>query len=370
MSVKNKNQKSKSRPKQPKKPRGRKKPGNGSQKPKFGIDSKRLVAPVAMTNVVRTNRPKFTTLDNGDCRITHREYIGDITAGLATPSVFNLNSFALNPGQGGTFPWLSRIAANYESYVFESLNFCYETEASTNLGGTVIMAIDYDAVDNPPISKQQAMAYRSSIRTSPWNGVRHRSVREDLQKSKSFYIRTLTQPLNTDLKTYDTGVLYVISQGVSTSGATLGELYVEYTVKLLTPAFGIAFDSLVVGGSIASTGAGVTPANPFGTTPAVGNTNFGFSINGTSQLNIVYPGYYLCSWEGHGGTGVTGNGVVMNQGGTATRVYNNIDVAATQCVSTWIIITINPNTLASFTITATTITTASLFLATAPIGSL
>lgn len=70
--------------------------------------------------MVRNSAPRFEALRNGDCIITHREYVGDISAGTGTPSVFNVTQYAINPGQQNLFQWLSRIASNYESYKFEA----------------------------------------------------------------------------------------------------------------------------------------------------------------------------------------------------------------------------------------------------------
>jgi len=96
-------------------------------------ETKAKSAPVAKSRTVKTNKPKIKTLSNGDCVITHREYVADILAGANNPSAFNVTTFPVNPGQSSSFQWLSRIAANYESYQFQSLSAEYETEAPTSL---------------------------------------------------------------------------------------------------------------------------------------------------------------------------------------------------------------------------------------------
>jgi hypothetical protein len=193
---------------------------------------------VAQGKVKKTGKPKMQTLRNGDCHIVHREYIQDLTAQGSSPSTFNVAAtLSCNPGQAGTFPWLSKIAANFESYKFNKLKFCYETEAPSSLGGTQVLAVDYDASDAAPLTKQQALAYRGSVRSPPWQNCCHTSIKEDLSKEKTYYVRPGAQPANTDIKTYDVGVLYAINQGVTTGGAVTGELYVEYDVTLMTPLY-------------------------------------------------------------------------------------------------------------------------------------
>lgn len=345
--------------------RGRGRRGPGQQQPRG--DQKQRTAPVAQTNINRTRKPDVRTLPNGDCIITHREYVEDVVAGAGTPSPFTTQGLPINPGQRGTFQWLSRIAANYESYAFESLSFCYETEASTTLGGTLMLAIDYDAADPAPTSKQQAMAYRSSTRTAPWAGCRHRSLREDLAKNKSNFVRIGAQPPNTDIKTYDIGNLFVISQGVSTSGATLGELYVEYTVKLMTPVFESQSDLVPVGGSFTSGGA-PDAANPMGNIPMPNPNNYGLVLDGNSNLSIANPGTYMVYLSGTG-TVITAVALTPDAHAISILIDQQIDAGGLFHVSVWQVTVAEPAVLA-FALTATTVTQSLMLVGTAPPGSL
>jgi hypothetical protein len=177
------------------------------------------------------------TLRNGDCHIVHREYVAEVLAQASSPSTYQVSQFPINPGQSQLFQWLSNIAQNFESYRFRKLRFCYETEAPSSLGGSLILAIDYDASDAAPLSKQQMLAYRGSVRSAPWTECEHSSIGEDLNKQKSYYVRPGVQPAGTDIKMYDVGNLWVATQGVTTGGATCGELYVEYDVLLMTPVY-------------------------------------------------------------------------------------------------------------------------------------
>lgn len=216
-----------------KKPRQRK--GRNTNNTNQGPISR--TAPVATSKNTKTQRPKMRTMKNGDCHIIHREYISDINASSGSPSVFSVTPFPVNPGQSSTFQWLSKVASNFESYKFNKLKFDYETEAPTSLGGTLMLTLDYDATDPPPVSKQQAMAYRGSVRSAPWTPCCHTSILEDLSKNKSYFVRPGSQPANTDIKLYDVGNLFVISKGVTTADAALGELYVDYDVMLMTPIY-------------------------------------------------------------------------------------------------------------------------------------
>ncbi len=343
--------------------------GRRSRRPRgMGSDSKSFTAPVATTKQNRTPRPKMTTLANGDCRITHREYIQDVKAGTGAPTPYTVSQLPVNPGQKTTFQWLSRIAANYESYVFEKLVFAYETEASTSLGGTMVLSLDYDASDAAPLSKQQAMAYRSSVRTAPWKGVRHSSKTEDLRKNKTNFVRPGVQPANTDIKTYDIGNLFIISQGVSTSDATLGELYVEYTVLLMTPVFEpLPLPS--IGGNITGDGLTASAANPFGTAPTVDPQAASIAIDNASQITFSEAGTYLVAFE-ITGTVITADALVgVGVGVAPTAITTLLLASGLSQISIWSVVVTQPGA-AAYTATATTITAASAWIGTAPDSSI
>lgn len=346
--------------------RGRKRNRRGNR----NGDMKSVSAPVAKARVRRAQRPRVTPFTNGDSRVRHREYIMDLVAGAGSPSAFDVQSLPVNPGQVSTFPWLSRIAANYESYRFDSLKFCYETEASTALGGSLVLAFDYDAADPAPTSKQQALMYRSSVRSAPWTACEHKSIMEDLRKAKSNYVRPGAQPAGTDVRQYDIGNFFAISQGVSTAGATLGELYVEYDVVLMTPVLEGFPSSVFVGGTVNSDGKTITPANPFG--EGVNQLQagaYGFSINSASVLNFPNSGTYLMVIHANGDDIKDINYTTTD--GTVTEVSRSI---ATDEKDAWFISQLVipvPTTLdVDFIGDATTIDFVEMWLAMAPNGSI
>jgi len=263
-------------------------------------------APVARTRIVKTGTPKMMTMRNGDCLIAHREYIQDITANTGSPSTFQATQFALNPGQVATFPWLSNVAKNFESYRFKKLKFHYETEAPSSLGGSLVQSIDYDATDAAPLTKQQAMAYRNAVRSAPWEPCCHTSAREDMAKQKSYFVRAGALPVGTDIKMYDTGNLFVCTQNVTTASAVCGELYVEYEVELLTPIWeNLSGTSGVL---YAAGTTGQSSAAPFGTSPVVGVGQIQLSSAGALVVAVtglvVGQEYAVSAFEA--GTVITG----------------------------------------------------------------
>lgn len=328
-------------------------------------------APVSRTRFVKTSAPRMMSLRNGDCIVTHREYIQDITAFTGSPSTFQSTSFALNPGQVATFPWLSNVARNFESYRFRKLHFRYETEAPSSLGGTLVMSVDYDSTDPAPLTKQQAMAYRNAVRSAPWEPCCHTSMREDLSKLKSMFVRPGAQPANTDIKLYDVGNLFVCTQNVTTASAVCGELYVEYEVELLTPIWENSFGvSGVLEALINTPGQGA--AAPWGTAPLTGLGSIQLSNPGNTVVSVAglvvgqeysigtfVTGTVMSGWVVTASAGATGRrgSVVMDFNAGATNGMNvqTIIASATSCIITY------------SAITATTVTQADLFIALVPL---
>jgi len=266
-------------------------------------------APVAVGKIRRSERPRMRTLSNGDCVITHREYIADVVATGAT--TFSVVQYSCNPGLSTTFPWLSSVASNFESYRFERLNFEYETDISTATAGTAIMGMDYDAADPAPTTKTQVLSYRGAVRSPVWQPCCMVSLNEDLNKLKSFYIRRGTLAANLDIKTYDTGNLFMCTVSPA---ATIGELYVEYTVRLMTPHLG----SVAIGNALYATYGGSSNSAPFGTV-ASGTSNAPLTVASTGTTTSVTTWTATAAYNCLFSSVVSGTGVTaVNFTGTAT----------------------------------------------------
>lgn len=167
--------------------------------------------------------------------ICEDEYIGEINGSVA----FATTAFSVNPGLSTCFPWGSRLADLYERYNFLHLEFYYRRQvsefATNGTSGKVILSFDYDALDSPPTNKQQVEDTDPHVDGMPCTeSLFLRLNPSDLKRADSLYIRSGAPPLNSDLKTYDIGKLYVSTQGnVNTS--VIGELRVRYKVQVFTP---------------------------------------------------------------------------------------------------------------------------------------
>lgn len=189
--------------------------------------------------------PRFETVSpEKGILIEHREYLGDIITS-ATAGAFKIDTFALNPSEINTFPWLSQLATNnFQQYIMEGLKFEFKSFSadalnSTNTAlGAVFAAINYDYNDPDFTSRQQ-------IENSDWSSCSKPSESFDVwvecKRSVTgngglFYIVNGSGiPTGTDAKQYYMGKLSIASQGMQGTSVNIGSLYVTYKIRLIKP---------------------------------------------------------------------------------------------------------------------------------------
>jgi hypothetical protein len=307
--------------------------------------------PAAMGSTKITGKPNVVQGRNGDCRVVHREYLSEVAM---TNGTFGVNTFPMNVGLGRTFPWLSGVAARYESYRFNKLRFSFETSCSSTQTGTVMLIPDYDASDAAPASKVQGMSYRNSARAQAWLSFCQDSSSEDLNKQKSYFIRQGAVPANSDVKLYDVGNLFLCVIGSDTN--VVGELWVEYDVHLMTPQF---INEALSARLIAS--AGVSDILIFGTITNPGKVGIlDITASGNTIIfNQAWTGFVLYEFTG------TGMAIVPVLGGSSTSVAQSSisNATATSLWATYFVTALIGQSISLDMAAATTVTNTVVFLA-------
>jgi hypothetical protein len=176
-------------------------------------------------------------------RISHAEYLGDIIcSATGTPSSFSLTSYDVNPGLASSFPWLSQVASNYETYRFNGLAYEYRSTSGDSIAstttslGTVIMAGAYNAASPNFITKVQMENYEGAISCKPSrNMLFGLECSRKLNVDDHLYIRTTNVPAGQDQKLFDLANFQLATQGMQANSVNLGELWVTYDVELYQP---------------------------------------------------------------------------------------------------------------------------------------
>nr|AQU11778.1 capsid protein [Cruciviridae sp.]AQU11780.1 capsid protein [Cruciviridae sp.] len=196
---------------------------------------------VAKNTLMMDPPPVVNPVGNGGTVVKHREYLGDIISS-PTANTFQLQSFALNPAQDGTFPWLSQIAANYEQWCPEGIIFEFRSMSADALNsvntalGTVIMATSYNATSPVFASKSEMENYEYGSSCKPSQSMFHpiECARQETVLS-DLYTRSAPLALGQDLRFYDLGLFQIATAGFQGTSVNCGELWITYEVSLLKP---------------------------------------------------------------------------------------------------------------------------------------
>jgi hypothetical protein len=236
--------------------------------------------------------PTFADL-GASKRIQHREYLGDLFSNTG----FNNSTYAIQPADGTTFPWLSQIAKSFEQYSFKGLVFYLNTTsgnaiASTNNALGVWGAVTvYDASAPALMNKRQCEDYMGCTASVPACSILHavecKPGRDVLDR---YYVLNGQDPDVGELKFFNQGTLNVFVQGQQASNVNLGELWVSYDIEFYNPRID------TVGTNLADHfqfgGLTVTNATPLGAVPLspVAGSNLGSTINTITQQVTIPAG--------------------------------------------------------------------------------
>lgn len=228
--------------------------------------------------------------------VTFDEYIQDINGSVA----FAATKFAVQPGIAGTFPKGSLKSALYSEWKMVDCEFYFKPEVSQYAAqgqtGKVILAMDYNAGNPAPTTKQQVEIMHVAD-AMPFEIIRLRLDASCVNKSDSKYIRTGPIPVDEDIKTFDGGNLWVCTIGQGGAGLC-GELHARYNFRctkptLLNPAQGGLISNVTVAqfqsSAAEASGASTVAANLLVAT-AVTN---GVAVVNTAGSFVPKAGNYL-----------------------------------------------------------------------------
>lgn len=250
-----------------------------------------ISVPAAYSYKATSQRPKFEQSREG-IRIRRSEFVGTATNygvtgfGLTIASAA-MPGYDLNPSCPILFPWLSRLATNFERYRFESVKFRFVPSQSTATAGRFYAAVDYDYDDAPATTKTTLMGNHTAIESPVWQECTLTCDPACLNRDLPYrYVNCTTRGLSVEQRTAYAGFLML---AFDTSVANLlMDIWVEYDVSLVTPVT----DEMITQDVVADTTAWTPVAN---LTIAQGTTFAGNpmkSNQGTASgpIRVVTPG--------------------------------------------------------------------------------
>lgn len=281
--------------------------------------------------------PTFTGATKDDSVvISHREYLGDIITS-STPGAFNIQSFALNPSETNSFPWLSNIVQpNYQQYKFDGLIFEFKSFSadalnSTNTAlGSVFSCINYDYTDADLASRYEVENTDWSASCKPSEDMLIPVECKPRQTSLGgllYVINGNTVPTNADPKMYYLGKMWIGTTGFQGTSVNIGSLYVTYKIRLYKPVMTRPLSNALIFSQARST---VDASNLWGTTTFASTSNcdsIGVSISGNvltmSRARLVIGQRFMMVLYITGSVAGTVNyPTITHSGGTS---YNSFD---------------------------------------------
>jgi hypothetical protein len=272
--------------------------------------------------------------DDANCvTVSREEFIGDI---VSSQAFLVQAALTINPGVEEVFPWLSKLAVCFCMYQFESLIFTYKSTSgalsTTQALGQIIGSANYNAYEAAPTSKQMMLNEVFSDSKVPSEDCYFPIECDPKQTSQNglLFIRG-GSATSGDQRMYDLGNFYLASNGQTTDGTKLGELWVSYKIRLYKPqlpASGISATNL----SIIANSA-YTNAAPLGSgTQTVTQNDLGLTVSGTV---ITFPaliqGTFLLNtcWSGTGGVSFLAPTVTLSSGITQSLIRTGPAATAT-----------------------------------------
>jgi len=259
----------------------------------------------------------------------------------------------VNPGNTVMFPIFSQIAATYEEYRCNFLEFRIGSEAytavnSTASAGKVIMATNFDPDDGVFTTDQQMENYEGMVKAAPYTSFAHDVVKahklrrgkrsssgrsNDLPLNNYFVFSSgnLSGPTNSTSKFYDIGLFQLATQS-NAAAVEIGELYVTYSFTMVRPKQQTPLgQNLLQAHIVESPAASGAVINPLGTGGGVLRAGSTLPVvTTTNSFTLPVVGAFLITAVFNGSVGaVTVYGTGANIVGLTTTIDNTVSHLST-----------------------------------------
>jgi hypothetical protein len=148
----------------------------------------------------------------------------------------------INPGLQETFPWLSRVANNYQQYSIRGMVYQYvptsgsAVSSTNNALGSVMLQTSYRSTDDAPTSKIELLNEYWSSEAVPNEPFCH-PIECDPKENpfQIHYVRGHALPSDENQLMYDVGKTFLCVSGQQADDIVLGDLWVTYEIELKKP---------------------------------------------------------------------------------------------------------------------------------------
>lgn len=247
-----------------------------------------------------------TGKSNHCVRVKHREYLGDVISGNA--NTFTIRGLALNPSNGGVFPWLAPISTQFQMWRPMGIGIEFKSTSADALNsvntalGTVIMATEYNANTRIFQSKIQMENSQYSNSCKPSVNMLHMIECDPSQLvSPLLYVNLLSDVGIANDRRFNTlGNFYYATSGFQGTNVNCGELWITYDIELSFPIMkanaALLGDHFVLPTSVSASNyfgtviPSFTSSSNLGTVLTANQIVFPINFTGSVQINYVVIG--------------------------------------------------------------------------------
>lgn len=178
--------------------------------------------------------------------VKHREYFGDLLV-PTDPASFNNTAYTIQPSNVSLFPWLARIARQYQQYRIRGMVVEYKSNttdyAAAGPLGNVGIATNYNVADSKFDSLVEFQNSEFAVVAKPSKNILHAiECSPAIGRGEWLYVRdTLSEDPSAvqDARFNDFGLLQICTSGLpGATGQTLGQLWVSYDIEFAKPVLG------------------------------------------------------------------------------------------------------------------------------------
>jgi len=179
---------------------------------------------------------------SSEVRVTHREFVKTVSV-PSDPTNFHNFTYDVNPSNEALFPWLSKIARNYQQYKINGMVFTFKSMtseyASSGSLGTVGIATNYNVNDKPYETLVSFENSQFAVVNKPSLNIVHAiECKEFARNGLQLYVRDPNSESSnlSDARFYDFAKVQIMTDGLPQNvDTTLGQLWVSYDITLMKP---------------------------------------------------------------------------------------------------------------------------------------
>lgn len=198
---------------------------NNGPKAKTTQGARRVTAPISSSSIVGPSKFSMQSVSEGVVRLKGHEILGQVIVPVmgSVAAVYDLNPACWSTSR------LSRIAATYEKYRYESFTVRYHPYAPTTVAGTLATYVELEAEEDVAIDVVTAMNHQYAAMGPVWAG------------HELTYRRPSQDPTTYLLSSNGVGDRNIITQGkicctsYAPGDGLMGYLTIEYDVTFMYP---------------------------------------------------------------------------------------------------------------------------------------